>query len=202
MKKKNEEIFGLTSLLRQCYPNRQNVVIGPPAALAAMIGRQLHGSWGEAMRRAVISGVFAMMASAPSLHAARVKYKFIGGDFGTVSGCLTTKDHVTVTLVLDAPIPEGGCNADPPTSVKINDGVHKDRGSSTFNGQVNICKQGRRAYTWIVSGVLQSKSGNPLLGVDLENTQDSVVDEAIDYTGQCAPESEGSTSAPGKWSKR
>jgi hypothetical protein len=144
-----------------------------------------------------------MVASAPSLHAARVKYKFIGGDFVKVSGCLTTQDHVTMTLVFADPIPEGGCNAAPPTSVKINDGVHKVRGSTAdFDGQVYLCKESQTTYTWVVSGVLMSKSGKSLLGVDLENTQDGVVDEASDYEGQCAPESQGSTSAPGNWTKR
>jgi hypothetical protein len=152
--------------------------------------------------RLTIVTAFAMMTSAPSLHAASAKYTFTGGDFVDVSGCFTTQDHVSMTLVFANPIPDGGCNSNPPRKISISDGVNKALHSSArFDGQIYICRQSNKINTWIVSGVVRSKSGAVLFGVDLENDQNGVSDDAVDYTGQCAPESIGSTDAPGTWTR-
>jgi len=154
------------------------------------------------MRLATATAAFAMIGAAPSLHAASAKYTFTGGNFVDVSGCFTTQDHISLTVAFSKPIPEGGCNTNPPRTISISDGVNKARRSiADFDGQVYLCKESNKINTWIVSGIVRSKSGNALMGVDLENGQGGVTDQATDYTGQCAPESNGSTAAPGAWTR-
>ena len=154
------------------------------------------------IRHTLVMAALSLMASAPALRAATSTYKFVGGHFADVSGCLTTKDRVAMTLVFAEAIPEGGCNSASPESVSIGDGVNTGRGDKAyFSGRIKLCKRthGNTIDSWLVDSNLLSKSKGELFSVYLENHRGPVDDQIGDYAGHCAPFSAGSANAAGKW---
>jgi hypothetical protein len=135
-------------------------------------------------------------------HASSATYKYVGKPFASVSGCLSKSDHISMTVVLKSPIKEGDCFSGTPVSTTISDGVNALKAkSANTSGVVGLCKLSpgsNKISDYDVAFTINSaSSGDALTFVDLTNSP--VSDAVADFDGKCAPESNGSTGAAGKW---
>jgi hypothetical protein len=107
-----------------------------------------------------------------------------------------------MTVVLKSPIKEGDCFSGTPISTTISDGVNTVKAkSANTSGVVSLCKlspgSNKISDYDVVFTINSASSGDALIFVDLTNSP--VSDAVADFDGKCAPESNGSTGAAGKW---
>ncbi len=154
------------------------------------------------MRFCAVLATLAVVVPVKFSNAASATYKFTGAKLVINNGeCLTKKDFITVTLEFKAPIQEGTCNTDAPTSMTISDRVNTMTFKPAYYNSTDfdLCKlsHGNTVDTWAVVGAPVSKSGSATFLLDLLNAEGSSDDAVQDYI--CSPYGTGSSGSPGKW---
>jgi hypothetical protein len=152
------------------------------------------------MRYPAIACLLVLCAPASTLSAATAAYKFVGTPLTTHSGCLTSKDHIAMTLIFAKAIAKNTCSTSSPTSISFSDGLNKGSYKPAhFSGSFYLCttKTGTAIGSWMIALGMSAKSGSADFTTGLYNGSGTSSQSVNDF--ECAGFGSGTASLAGKW---
>jgi hypothetical protein len=155
---------------------------------------------GGIMWRKTLVCWLAMCAPFAELHAANVTYKFVGTPLTTHSGCLTQKNHISMSLTLAHALAPNMCSTPQPVAISFSDGLNNGSFKpAEISGIFYLCTSKVGAITaWNISAGLAATTGKSDFTTGLFHESATAGQSVNDF--ECAGFGSGTASLAGKWS--